>query len=84
MSSAIIYELHISTFTPEGTVDAATEKLNHPVQLGITHIELMPVNQFSENYGSGLFNFVEASRICWSNDFAMSARNITRRRSGLF
>src|SRR5581483_11384372 len=39
----ILYELHIGTFTPEGTFDAAIEKLSYLKNLGITAIEVMPV-----------------------------------------
>ncbi len=53
LSSAVIYELHIGTFTPEGTFLSAIECLDHLVQLGISHIELMPVNQFSGVSGWG-------------------------------
>jgi len=53
LASAIIYELHIGTFTPEGTLDSAIARLDHLVNLGITHVELMPVNAFSGNHGWG-------------------------------
>jgi maltooligosyltrehalose trehalohydrolase len=53
LSSAVLYELHIGTFTPEGTFLSAVPCLDHLVQLGISHIELMPVNQFSGNAGWG-------------------------------
>jgi maltooligosyltrehalose trehalohydrolase len=53
LSSAVIYELHIGTFTPRGTFDAAIEKLDHLVDLGVTHVELMPVNEFSGERGWG-------------------------------
>lgn len=53
LSSAVIYELHVGTFTPQGTFEAAIEKLDHLVELGATHIELMPVNEFSGNRGWG-------------------------------
>jgi maltooligosyltrehalose trehalohydrolase len=52
-SNAIIYELHIGTFTPEGTFDSAIAKLDYLLELGITHVELMPVNQFAGNRGWG-------------------------------
>jgi len=39
----VIYELHVGTFTPEGTFDAAIGKLEYLKQLGITVIEIMPV-----------------------------------------
>src|SRR5581483_10445043 len=53
LSSAVFYELHIGAFTPEGTFAAAAEKLEHLVELGVTHVELMPVNEFSGNHGWG-------------------------------
>lgn len=53
LSSAVIYELHVGTFTPEGTFDAIVDKLDHLVGLGITHVELMPVNEFSGSHGWG-------------------------------
>jgi len=42
----IIYELHIGTFTQEGTFYSAVEKLDYLVNLGVTAIEIMPVHQF--------------------------------------
>lgn len=53
LSSAIMYELHVGTFTPEGTFEAIIPRLDHLVDLGITHIELMPVNEFSGSRGWG-------------------------------
>jgi maltooligosyltrehalose trehalohydrolase len=53
LSSSIFYELHIGTFTPEGTFDAAIGKLDHLVRLGVTHVEVMPVNEFPGNRGWG-------------------------------
>lgn len=53
LASAVIYELHIGTFTPEGTFDGAIAKLDYLAQLGVTHVELMPVNQFSGRWGWG-------------------------------
>jgi maltooligosyltrehalose trehalohydrolase len=53
LSSAIIYELHIGTFTVDGTFQAAIEKLDHLTALGVTHVELMPVNEFSGSRGWG-------------------------------
>jgi len=53
LASAVIYELHLGTFTPEGTFLSAIQKLDHLVELGITHVELMPVNEFSGNRGWG-------------------------------
>src|SRR6266705_3005066 len=53
LSSAIIYELHIGTFTSEGTFDSAVGRLEYLKQLGITHVELMPVAEFSGSWGWG-------------------------------
>lgn len=50
---AVIYELHVGTFTPEGTFAAAMERLDHLAALGITHVELMPVAEFSGRRGWG-------------------------------
>jgi maltooligosyltrehalose trehalohydrolase len=53
LRSAVIYELHVGTFTPEGTYDAAIERLDHLVELGVTHMEPMPVNEFPGARGWG-------------------------------
>ena len=53
LSSAIIYELHLGTFTPAGTFDAAVERLGYLRDLGVTHVELMPVSEFSGTRGWG-------------------------------
>jgi maltooligosyltrehalose trehalohydrolase len=53
LTGAIIYELHIGTFTPEGTFDSAIERLDHLRELGVTHVELMPVNEFPGKHGWG-------------------------------
>lgn len=53
LSSALIYELHVGTFTPAGTFLSVIEKLEHLVSLGVTHVELMPVVEFSGNRGWG-------------------------------
>jgi maltooligosyltrehalose trehalohydrolase len=53
LSAAIIYELHIGTFTPTGTFEAAIARLDHLVNLGVTHVELMPVAEFSGHHGWG-------------------------------
>jgi maltooligosyltrehalose trehalohydrolase len=50
---AVIYELHIGTFTAAGTFDSAIEKLDYLRDLGITHVEIMPVNEFPGNRGWG-------------------------------
>ena len=53
LKGAVIYELHLGTFTPEGTLDAAAAKLDYLVDLGVDFIELLPVNGFNgvHNWG---------------------------------
>jgi maltooligosyltrehalose trehalohydrolase len=53
LASAVIYELHLGTFTSEGTLDSAIAKLEYLRALGITHVELMPVAAFDGNHGWG-------------------------------
>jgi maltooligosyltrehalose trehalohydrolase len=50
---AVVYELHVGTFTPQGTFIAVIDRLDDLVQLGITAIELMPVADFpgQQNWG---------------------------------
>ena len=50
---AVVYELHIGTFTPEGTLAAAHERLDHLVDLGVDVVELMPVAAFPGRWGWG-------------------------------
>ncbi|MGH2749264.1 MAG: malto-oligosyltrehalose trehalohydrolase [Actinomycetota bacterium] len=52
-ASAVVYELHVGTFTPEGTFEAVVDRLGYLASLGITAIELMPVNEFSGERGWG-------------------------------
>ncbi len=49
----ITYELHVGTFTPDGTFDAAAERLPYLLELGITHVSLMPCNAFPGQRGWG-------------------------------
>lgn len=49
----VIYELHVGTFTPEGTFRAAIDRLPYLAHLGITQIEIMPVSQFGGERGWG-------------------------------
>jgi maltooligosyltrehalose trehalohydrolase len=53
LRDAIIYELHIGTFSRGGTFDFAIAHLDHLVWLGVTHVELMPVAQFPGTHGWG-------------------------------
>jgi maltooligosyltrehalose trehalohydrolase len=53
LGQAIIYELHVGTFTAEGTYAAAQMKLPHLCELGVTHLELMPLATFPGERGWG-------------------------------
>ena len=53
LASAVIYELHIGTFSEPGTYDGAIAHLEHIADLGVTHVELMPVAEFSGSRGWG-------------------------------
>ncbi|MGI3785174.1 MAG: alpha-amylase family glycosyl hydrolase, partial [Janthinobacterium lividum] len=53
LPGAVIYELHIGTFTSEGTFDAAIERLDHLADLGVTHVEVLPVNAVNGEWNWG-------------------------------
>lgn len=53
LAGQVIYELHVGTFTPEGTWAAAAKKLPRLKDIGITVIEMMPVNEFPGRFGWG-------------------------------
>jgi len=53
LRDAVIYELHVGTFTPAGTYAAARERIEYLVELGITHVELMPLATFPGRHGWG-------------------------------
>ncbi len=53
LAEAVIYELHPGTFSREGTFDGVTRHLDALVELGVTHLELMPVAAFSGTHGWG-------------------------------
>jgi maltooligosyltrehalose trehalohydrolase len=59
LPGSVLYELHVGTFTPEGTFDAAIERLDHLVDLGIDLVELLPVNAFNGEYNWGY------DGVCW-------------------
>jgi maltooligosyltrehalose trehalohydrolase len=53
LEGSVLYELHIGTFTPEGTFDAAIDRLDHLADLGVDVIELLPCNAFAGRWGWG-------------------------------
>ncbi|KXK61993.1 malto-oligosyltrehalose trehalohydrolase [Micromonospora rosaria] len=59
LPGSVLYELHVGTFTPEGTFDAAVDRLDHLVELGVDLIELLPVNAFNGEYNWGY------DGVCW-------------------
>jgi maltooligosyltrehalose trehalohydrolase len=53
LSSSVLYELHVGTFSDAGTFDAAIEHLDHLTKVGVTAVELLPVAEFSGQRGWG-------------------------------
>ena len=53
LAGGVLYELHVGTFTPEGTFDAAIGRLDHLVELGVSAVELLPCNAFAGERGWG-------------------------------
>jgi maltooligosyltrehalose trehalohydrolase len=53
MKGQIVYEMHIGTFTKEGTWKAAAEQLEELARIGITVVEMMPIADFPGNFGWG-------------------------------
>jgi maltooligosyltrehalose trehalohydrolase len=53
LRDAVIYEMHVGTFSRAGTYVGAIEHLEHLVELGVTHVEVMPLAQFPGVHGWG-------------------------------
>jgi maltooligosyltrehalose trehalohydrolase len=53
LAGSVLYELHVGTFTPEGTLDAAIGRLDHLVELGVDLVELLPVNAVNGTHNWG-------------------------------
>ncbi|PLS74833.1 MAG: malto-oligosyltrehalose trehalohydrolase [Actinobacteria bacterium] len=53
LPSAVVYELHVGSFSPEGTFDGAIGRLDHLVDLGVDVVELLPVGEFPGRWGWG-------------------------------
>ncbi|MDP3967437.1 MAG: malto-oligosyltrehalose trehalohydrolase [Nocardioides sp.] len=53
LAGAVIYEMHVGTFTPEGTLDAAIDRLDHLLSLGVDLVEVMPVNAVNGTHNWG-------------------------------
>jgi maltooligosyltrehalose trehalohydrolase len=53
LAGGVVYEMHVGTFTPEGTLDSAIGRLDHLVDLGVAFVELLPVNGFDGTHNWG-------------------------------
>ncbi len=53
LNGGVIYEMHLGTFTEEGTLDAAIGRLDYLVDLGVQYVELLPVNAFNGTHNWG-------------------------------
>ncbi len=53
LAGSVVYELHVGTFTPEGTFDAALDRLDHLRSIGVDLVELLPVNAFNGTHNWG-------------------------------
>ncbi|MEY4640163.1 MAG: Malto-oligosyltrehalose trehalohydrolase [Pseudomonadota bacterium] len=72
LEGQVIYELHIGTFTPEGTWKAAIDKLPLLAGLGITVLEVMPVSEFPGRFGwgyDGVFPYASTHLYGSTDDF---------------
>jgi maltooligosyltrehalose trehalohydrolase len=59
LPGSVLYEMHVGTFTAEGTFDAAIERLDHLVDLGVDLVELLPVAAFNGEHNWGY------DGVCW-------------------
>lgn len=66
----VIYQLHLGTFTPEGTLAAAMERLPELCELGITTVEFLPLSDFAGTFGWGYdgVNFFAPHRVYGTPD----------------
>lgn len=53
LTGGAVYELHVGTFTPEGTLDSAADKIGYLKELGVAFVELLPVNSFNGTHNWG-------------------------------
>ncbi len=53
LAGGVVYELHVGTFTPGATFASATERLDHLAELGVTHVEVLPINAFNGTWNWG-------------------------------
>jgi maltooligosyltrehalose trehalohydrolase len=53
LAGSVFYETHVGTFTPDGTLDSALERLSYLVDLGVSVVELLPLASFPGQHGWG-------------------------------
>ncbi|MEX2141499.1 MAG: malto-oligosyltrehalose trehalohydrolase [Pirellulales bacterium] len=86
MPGQTLYELHVGTFTPEGTWQGAAKKLPHLVELGVTVVEVMPVAEFPGRFGwgyDGVFLFAPTRLYGAPDDFKRFVNEAHRLRLGV-
>ncbi len=87
MADLVLYELHVGTFTEEGTFDGVVDRLDYLKELGITAIELMPVAEFpgGRNWGyDGVFPFAPQSTYGGPDGLKRLVNEAHRRGVGVF
>ena len=85
MQDFIIYELHVGTFTKQGTFDGAVGHLDYLTDLGMTAVELMPVCQFpgNRNWGyDGVYPFAPQNTLWRPQRAEATDRRLSRERTG--
>ena len=84
LDDAVLYELHIGTFTPEGTFDAAATHLRQLKELGVTAVEVMPVAEFPGRHGWGYDGvYLSAAHSAYGGPHAFKRFIDTAHREGL-
>ncbi len=84
LEDLLIYELHIGTFTPEGTFTAAAERLPELADLGVTALEIMPVAEFPGERGWGYDGvYISAAQSSYGGPLDLAAFVAEAHRHGL-
>ena len=74
LGELVLYELHVGTFTPEGTFEAAIPHLRELAELGITAVEIMPVAEFPGAHGWGYDGvYISAAHSSYGGPFGLLA-----------
>ena len=84
LEDLLIYELHIGTFTPQGTFAAAAERLGDLAELGVTAVEVMPVAEFPGKHGWGYDGvFISAAQSSYGGPLGLAEFVAAAHRHGL-